>query len=100
MTPGPWELDSCGWPLIVNGPGEANVVCQIDTCDELRGSRYHYPEAIAVENAKAITALPALIAALSAAYRAFDDEEDSVKREHRKVIRMMAAALRTAGVEP
>lgn len=73
MTPGPWELDTAGWPLIVNGPATPgpfgthegpSVVCTLET--NHRGRSECYPADTALANGRAIAALPALIEACRA----------------------------------
>ena len=67
-TPGPWELDSAGWPLLINGPmneddDAGTVVCAIDCLEHMRRG-YHYNEDEAAANARLIAAAPDLLAAL------------------------------------
>lgn len=60
-TPGPWECDTAGQPIIINGPeeGEANVIAVIydDKCD----SKHHYGEERAAANARVLTAAPRML---------------------------------------
>jgi hypothetical protein len=62
-TPGPWECDTFGNPIIINGPsvGESNIVCFVS--DNGFDTKYHYDEKTAVANARLIAASPDLIAA-------------------------------------
>jgi hypothetical protein len=63
-TPGPWEVDATGWPIIVNGPEDENgldMVCFIEAADvNSDGYQSHTAEA----NARLIAAAPELLAAL------------------------------------
>lgn len=61
-TPGPWELDSAAWPLIVNGPmndddENGTVVCTVE-CLESANNGYHYNEDEAAANARLISITP------------------------------------------
>ena len=65
-TPGPWECDTGGQPIIINGPeeGEANIVALVydDHCPP-RGvlGAYLYGEERAAANARLIEAAPELL---------------------------------------
>ena len=81
-TPGPWELDTAGWPLIVNGPecegDEANVVCTIETADDVGSSRHNYTMGLALGNAQLIRVAPALLNALDAVLECIEQDPRNV----------------------
>ena len=68
-TPGPWECETAGQPIIVNGPedGTSNVICIVE--DSACGSEYQYGEELAAANARLITASPDLKDALLRLYQ-------------------------------
>lgn len=59
-TPGPWEVDSCGDPLIVNGPehGDASIVAILATD---AANAWGYGEEETRANARLIAAAPDLL---------------------------------------
>lgn len=70
-TPGPWELDASGEPIIINGQdeGESNIVAVIPYKGGtwLGASSYEHNRAVA--NAKLIAAVPRMLAALELVLR-------------------------------
>ena len=79
-TPGPWELDSAAWPLIVNGPmneddDSATVVCTVE-CLESTGRSTHYNEDEAAANARLIAVAPEMIAILQEILALYEGDVD------------------------
>ena len=60
-TPGPWECDTGGQPIIINGPeeGESNVVALVYD-NTMPNEQYSYGEERAAANARLIEAAPAM----------------------------------------
>lgn len=62
-TPAPWSLDTCEWPIIVNGPDgddetESNIVAMIHS--NANKGRFYYDEEQAKANARVIEIAPLL----------------------------------------
>ena len=102
-TPGPWTLDTAGWPLIINGPGDEpeqpSIVALIHGNTEGPKDYYSYPDDVAEANARLMTAAPELLAALQNTLELLSDRHDICTPDCTPdcVVALARAAIKKAG---